>query len=95
MKRVFAIAAVVAASVAGALALGASGGGDDAKTYDIVLDNAFGLANGGDFKVAGVRVGRDGWPAQPQSDAVSQFDDLGHLTELLDDAGEHVRPPPV
>ncbi len=57
MKRFFAVAAVVAACVAAALALGASGGDDGAKTYEIVLDNAFGLAKGGDFKIAGVRAG--------------------------------------
>ena len=41
------------------LALGADGDGSGRsdKTYEIVFDNAFGLTEGGDFKVAGVRAG--------------------------------------
>jgi virulence factor Mce-like protein len=59
VRRAGAIAAVVAACVVAALALGASGNGDSgSKTYEIVLDNAFGLTNGGDFKIAGVKVGK-------------------------------------
>jgi virulence factor Mce-like protein len=58
VRRAAAIAAVVAACVVAALALGASGGDSGSKTYEIVLDNAFGLANGGDFKIAGVRAGK-------------------------------------
>jgi virulence factor Mce-like protein len=59
VRRAGAIVAVVAACVAGALALGANGGdGGGGKTYEIVLDNAFGLAKGGDFKIAGVKVGK-------------------------------------
>jgi phospholipid/cholesterol/gamma-HCH transport system substrate-binding protein len=42
-----------------ALALGATGD-DGAKgtAYEVVFDNAFGLTEGGDFKIAGVRAGR-------------------------------------
>ena len=41
-----------------ALALAAAGGeGAKGKSYEIVFDNAFGLATGGDFKIAGVRAG--------------------------------------
>ena len=41
-----------------ALALGATTAATTrAKTYEIVLDNAFGVAEGGDFKIAGVRAG--------------------------------------
>jgi virulence factor Mce-like protein len=59
VRRAGAIAAVVAACVVAALALGASDNGDSGtKTYQIVLDNAFGLTNGGDFKIAGVKVGK-------------------------------------
>ena len=43
---------------AAALAMGANGGdGADKRSYEIVFDNAFGLAEGGDFKIAGVRAG--------------------------------------
>ena len=52
-----AIACVVAVCAA-ALAMGANGGdGADNRSYEIVFDNAFGLAEGGDFKIAGVRAG--------------------------------------
>jgi virulence factor Mce-like protein len=61
VRRAGALIAVVAACVAAALALGASGGSDSGdKTYEIVLDNAFGLTTGGDFKIAGVRAGSTG-----------------------------------
>ena len=57
MRRLLAIL-VVGAAVAGAfLATGAS---DDAKgrQYRIVFDNAFGLVEGGDFRVGGVSAGQ-------------------------------------
>ena len=58
MRRVGAVLAVLAVCGAAALAVGANGD-DDAKgkTYEIVFDNAFGLTEGGDFKIAGVRAG--------------------------------------
>jgi ABC-type transporter Mla subunit MlaD len=52
-----AIVAFVLAVLAAALALGASNDGAKGKHYEIVFDNAFGLAAGGDFKIAGVRAG--------------------------------------
>jgi ABC-type transporter Mla subunit MlaD len=52
-----AIVAFVLAVVAAALALGASNDGAKGKHYEIVFDNAFGLTEGGDFKIAGVRAG--------------------------------------
>src|SRR5438270_10436463 len=57
MKRILASAAVLLA--AGAVlffTLGSSRGPSD-PTYKIELDNAFGLVNGADFKVAGVIAG--------------------------------------
>jgi virulence factor Mce-like protein len=60
IRRVLAGLAVVLAAAAAALAIGAGGDGDDggAKTYELLFDNAFGLTEGGDFKVAGVRAGQ-------------------------------------
>src|SRR5438067_5126406 len=57
MRRILVSAAVLLAVGAFlALTLGASGGGGS-PTYKIELDNAFGLVNGADFKVAGVISG--------------------------------------
>jgi virulence factor Mce-like protein len=58
MRRLLRIAAGLALLAAGvALALGASGGQRHTR-YWVELDNAFGLIDGGDVKVAGVRAGR-------------------------------------
>ena len=58
MRRLGAILAVLAVCGAAALAVGAGEDeGAKGKTYEIVFDNAFGLTEGGDFKIAGVRAG--------------------------------------
>lgn len=58
MRRLLSFA-LVAAVCAGALALSAAGGRDrQGKTYRVELDNAFGLVEGGDLKVGGVKAGR-------------------------------------
>jgi virulence factor Mce-like protein len=59
VRRAGAIGALLAVVVAAAvLALGATGDqGAKGTTYEIVFDNAFGLTEGGDFKIAGVRAG--------------------------------------
>jgi virulence factor Mce-like protein len=58
VRRAVVIVAVLAVCGA-ALAVGAAGDeGAKGKTYEIVFDNAFGLTEGGDFKIAGVRAGR-------------------------------------
>src|SRR5438270_5461627 len=57
MRRILvSAAALLAVGAFLALTLGASGGSGD-PTYKIELDNAFGLVNGADFKVAGVISG--------------------------------------
>ena len=61
IRRALAGGAVFLVAVAAALAIGAGGGADGdggSKTYELLFDNAFGLTEGGDFKVAGVRAGR-------------------------------------
>ncbi len=97
MKRAGAIAAVVAACLVAALALGASGnGGSGSKTYKIVFDNAFGLAQGGDFKIAGVKAGKtEGMHLEGQAHPVAVVD--ANVTEpgqadLREDATCEVRP---
>ena len=54
MRRLLVTAALICASVA---ALAASAAGDDQHTYFIEFDNAFGLTNGSEVKVAGVAAG--------------------------------------
>jgi virulence factor Mce-like protein len=58
MKRALAILAVAAALVVAAVTLGAGGDGDGAARYRVELDNAFGLINDADVKIAGVRAGK-------------------------------------
>ena len=55
-----AVVALVLGLVCGAaLAVGANDDEDTgSKTYELLFDNAFGLTEGGDFKVAGVRAGQ-------------------------------------
>jgi virulence factor Mce-like protein len=58
MRRILALALVLLGAGAVALAVGAADEeGAKGKTYRIYFDNAQGLTNGGDFKVAGVRAG--------------------------------------
>jgi ABC-type transporter Mla subunit MlaD len=59
IRRVISALAVVLIAAAAALGLGAKGDDDSGKkTYELLFDNAFGLTEGGDFKVAGVRAGQ-------------------------------------
>jgi ABC-type transporter Mla subunit MlaD len=60
VRRVAVIVALLLALVCGA-ALSVGDDPDDdgwSKTYELFFDNAFGLTEGGDFKVAGVRAGK-------------------------------------
>src|SRR5215210_1160529 len=59
MKRALATIVVIAAAVAGAsLTTGAGDdSGSDSVSYRLVFDNAFGLVDGGDFRVGGVKAG--------------------------------------
>ena len=54
MRRLALILTLLAGSIAG---LAATASGEDAKTYYIEMDNAFGLVNGSEVKVAGVTAG--------------------------------------
>nr|MDQ5808573.1 MCE family protein [Actinomycetota bacterium] len=61
MKRVLGILVLVAATAAiASLGTGAKddGGGGGGKKYWVELDNAFGLTDGADVKIAGVRAGK-------------------------------------
>jgi virulence factor Mce-like protein len=97
VRRSWAALAVAAACMAALLGLGATDGEDsDAKTYEIVLDNAFGLTEGGDFKVAGVRAGETGevrleGQARPVAVVEAKVTEPG-LADLREDARCEVRP---
>ncbi len=58
MRRLLAILAVLAVAVVLVAGTGASDGDDGGRTYKVKLDNAFGLIEGADVKVAGVRAGK-------------------------------------
>jgi virulence factor Mce-like protein len=57
MRRVLAVTFVLAAAAAWALTSSGSGK-ESGSRYTVEFDNAFGLVQGGDVKVAGVRAGR-------------------------------------
>ena len=58
IRRVLSVLALLLVAGAAALALGAKQDDGGSKTYTLLFDNAFGLTEGGDFKVAGVRAGK-------------------------------------
>src|SRR5918997_3149238 len=58
MRRLLVALAVIAVCAAAFLAAGASDRGAEGKTYRIMFDNAFGITQGGDFRVGGVTAGQ-------------------------------------
>jgi virulence factor Mce-like protein len=58
MRRILVIALSLAAGAAFVVLAGGSGSGPGHPTYTVELDNAFGLTEGSDVKVAGVRAGK-------------------------------------
>ena len=96
VKRAGAIVAVAAACVAAVLGLGATTATTTTKTYEIVLDNAFGLTEGGDFEIAGVRAGKTGevrleGQARPLAVVEAEVTEPG-FADLREDARCEVRP---
>jgi ABC-type transporter Mla subunit MlaD len=57
MRRLIVIACVAAACVVAFVLTGASND-SDSRTYKVLFDNAFGLVEGGDFRVGGVKAGQ-------------------------------------
>jgi phospholipid/cholesterol/gamma-HCH transport system substrate-binding protein len=98
IRRVLSALAVILVAVASALAIGAGEDGDGgSKTYELLFDNAFGLTEGGDFKVAGVRAGKttkfkvtkvDG---RPLALVTAEVTEPG-LADLRKDASCEIRP---
>ena len=58
MRRIVAIAAIGAACVAALLLTGATSDSGKGREYKLLFDNGFGLVEGGDFRVGGVRAGQ-------------------------------------
>jgi ABC-type transporter Mla subunit MlaD len=58
MKRILATALVLGAAATVAILASGASNGSDSPRYWVELDNAFGLIEGADFKVAGVRAGK-------------------------------------
>jgi ABC-type transporter Mla subunit MlaD len=96
MRRVIAIVVVLGAAAAALLLTGAS---DDSsgKTYKIQFDNAFGLTEGGDFKVGGVRAGQtskfdvDDSGPRPVATVTAKLTEVG-FDDLRKDARCRIRP---
>jgi phospholipid/cholesterol/gamma-HCH transport system substrate-binding protein len=98
MRRVLAATAIVAAVIAAVLFVARSHPGGPVATYKIELDNAFGLAEGGDLRIGGVQAGkttkfsvlkRPGHAAK--AIVTAEIDEPG-LADLRSDARCEVRP---
>jgi phospholipid/cholesterol/gamma-HCH transport system substrate-binding protein len=98
IRRVLSAFAVVVVVAAAVLALGAKGDDDGGKkTYYLYFDNAFGLTEGGDFKVAGVRAGKTSKfkvvpvHGRPLAQVTAEVTEPG-LADLRRDARCEIRP---
>jgi ABC-type transporter Mla subunit MlaD len=58
IRRILSAAAVIAACIAAVVLTGASSEDPQGKSYKVELDNAFGLTEGGDFRIGGVKAGK-------------------------------------
>jgi phospholipid/cholesterol/gamma-HCH transport system substrate-binding protein len=84
MRRLALILALVAAAAGTVVA---SAAGDDARTYSVELDNAFGLVEGSDVKVAGVVSGAiKGLDINDAKRAVVEIEVTGPLSQFTDKA---------
>jgi virulence factor Mce-like protein len=97
-RWVLTVLAVVLVAGAAALAIGAKGDDDGgSKTYELLFDNAFGLTEGGDFKVAGVRAGQTSGfkvvkvDGRPLAQVKAEVTEPG-LADLRRDARCEIRP---
>jgi virulence factor Mce-like protein len=97
-RRVLVIVAVLALLVGAALSVAANGDEkSSAKTYELLFDNAFGLTEGGDFKVAGVRAGQTSTfkvtkvDGRPLALVEAEVTEPG-LADLREDARCEIRP---
>jgi phospholipid/cholesterol/gamma-HCH transport system substrate-binding protein len=98
IRRVVAALALLLLVGAAALSSGAKSDDDGgSKTYNLLFDNAFGLTEGGDFKVAGVRAGKTTSfkvvksEGRPLAEVKAEVTEPG-LADLREDARCEIRP---
>jgi virulence factor Mce-like protein len=98
VKRVAAIVLLLGLVCGAAVSVGAKSDGDTGeKTYRLFFDNAFGLTEGGDFKVAGVRAGETSTfkvklvDGRPLAEVEAKVTEPG-LADLRRDARCEIRP---
>jgi virulence factor Mce-like protein len=97
VKRLAAIVLVIGLVCGAALSVGAKDDEESGKTYKLLFDNAFGLTEGGDFKVAGVRAGQTSTfkvakvDGRPLALVEAQVTEPG-LADLREDASCEIRP---
>jgi phospholipid/cholesterol/gamma-HCH transport system substrate-binding protein len=97
IRRIVSVLAVLLVAGAAALALGAKDDDGGSKTYKLHFDNAFGLTEGGDFKVAGVRAGKTSKfkvveeDDRPVAEVTAEVTEPG-LADLRRDARCEIRP---
>jgi virulence factor Mce-like protein len=98
VKRVAAIVLLLGLVCGAAVSVGARGDEDTGeKTYRLLFDNAFGLTEGGDFKVAGVRAGETSTfkvrpvDGRPLAEVEAKVTEPG-LADLRRDARCEIRP---
>ena len=100
MRRLVAALAGVVALVLGALAaIGADDGGGSQREVRMVFDNAFGLVEGGDFRIGGVRAGQttsfdvlESKSGPPKAIVKATIARTGGTSELRRDATCTIRP---
>jgi virulence factor Mce-like protein len=98
VKRLAAIVLLLGLVCGAAVSVGAKSDEDTGeKTYRLLFDNAFGLTEGGDFKVAGVRAGETSTfkvkmvNGRPLAEVVAKVTEPG-LADLREDARCEIRP---
>jgi phospholipid/cholesterol/gamma-HCH transport system substrate-binding protein len=96
VRRIAAVTLALVASAAAALAMGANGEDDAEASYRVIFDNAFGLTEGGDLRIAGVKAGvvddlkiSDGYPQKAVVDVT--VNEPG-FADLREDATCEIRP---
>ena len=96
MRRLLSIGFVLLACAAAAVLAGAEDEGAKGKSYKIIFDNAFGLVEGGDFRVAGVTAGKttkfeatDDTP--PKAEVTAEITEPG-LGDFRKDASCSIKP---